>query len=364
MKRLAKKVYNQDPFVQLSASIKSGFASVYVFADGSARGNEEADSNSRESLKNEALDILKAAFLGADEEGLGVSSHEGKEARPADIFDEAMTDSLFGERKIILVRSAEPFLRDSGELLLKYLTSASGNTVLVLIVKSLDGRTAVAKELAKKAAVLKFDPLRGAAVKRWIKDRAEKKYERQISPEAVDTLADAIGGNVGLIDRELEKLTAYIGDRSKINVTDVLALTPAGRLHSIFELTDAVGGRDRKRALAIAHHLFYEGVVLPQMLTLIADQFKKLHEAFMFESEGVSPMSIPEQLKIYHPYAQEKFLAQMKLFASDKKKISPLSKIKTIEDKYEILTNADLDMKLSKKPDLQILEELIIKLCN
>src|SRR5260370_22726190 len=58
---------------------------------------------------------------------------------------------------------------------------------------------------------------------------------------------------------ELEKLILYAGDRKKITLGDVETMVLAAKQRSLYELTDAISGKDRSRALNILDAILTSG---------------------------------------------------------------------------------------------------------
>ena len=72
---------------------------------------------------------------------------------------------------------------------------------------------------------------------------------------------------------EIEKLSLYAGERL-VGVDDIGALVPDARASNIFALVNAMGRRDRTRALQILDTLTREGEYLPLALAFLSTQFR------------------------------------------------------------------------------------------
>jgi DNA polymerase-3 subunit delta len=72
---------------------------------------------------------------------------------------------------------------------------------------------------------------------------------------------------------EIEKLALYAGGR-RVGVDDIAALVPDARASNIFALVNALGRRDRSRALEILDTLTREGEYLPLALAFLSTQFR------------------------------------------------------------------------------------------
>jgi DNA polymerase-3 subunit delta len=95
----------------------------------------------------------------------------------------------------------------------------------------------------------------------------------RIDPAALDLLVEALGADVARIAVEIEKLSLYAGTRV-VGVDDIAALVPDARSTTIFALVNALGRRDRARALEFLDTLTREGEYLPLALAFLSTQFR------------------------------------------------------------------------------------------
>lgn len=109
----------------------------------------------------------------------------------------------------------------------------------------------------------------------WVM-KAAQKLGGQFSRPGAEALAAEIGSNTEQAAREIEKLLTYVNYQRPVDAEDVRELTAPGGEWSVFEMADALGGGDKKRALKVLHHLLDEqdaralfGMVVRQFRLLI-----------------------------------------------------------------------------------------------
>jgi len=95
----------------------------------------------------------------------------------------------------------------------------------------------------------------------------------RMDPAALDLLIEALGAEIARVAVEIEKLSLFAGNRV-ITVDDIGALVPDARATTIFALVNALGRRDRARALGILDTLTREGEYLPLALAFLSTQFR------------------------------------------------------------------------------------------
>ena len=96
---------------------------------------------------------------------------------------------------------------------------------------------------------MEFAPLTGDRLPKWIVHHADKALGREITPEAVALLAEAVGSDLAQLAVELEKLASYTtGDIDERAVSDVVGVR---RGESLGDFLDAVAAKDVVTALGL-----------------------------------------------------------------------------------------------------------------
>lgn len=142
-----------------------------------------------------------------------------------------------------------------------------------------------------------FAPLRGRDLNDWIVQRAEDKGGR-IEPPAVNLLATFVGGDLRLLDQEIEKLHTYVGGERPINVEDVERLVSYVQEANIFHMVDALGRRDTRRAMELLEQLLQGGRHPLYVLRMITRQFRILLQIKELRARGTLPADIASLLRL------------------------------------------------------------------
>jgi DNA polymerase-3 subunit delta len=240
---------------------------------------------------------IKESLTAAFAEG-AVAQHDLAEIPLAAILDDARALSLFASDRLIWVVNAEAALPrttkasedDEGEsesggaagdaaALAAYLKDPTPGVALVFEANRFDfeGEDKRKQERVRKfySAVHDIVELRRFAAHE-ARAEAESLARRagfSIEPAALDLLVEALGADIARIAVEIEKLALYAGKRS-ISSDDIEALVPDARATTIFALVNALGRRDRTRALELLDTLTREGIYLPLALTFLSTQFR------------------------------------------------------------------------------------------
>ena len=199
------------------------------------------------------------------------------------------------------------------------------------------------KTLNKNNAILKlatsheqgfakqFGNLGGRALADWIQKQAENKNGR-ISPHATDLLATNVGSDLRILNNELEKLVLYKKE-AQIEAEDVLMLSPYAAEANIFELVDAIGARNSKRAALLFQKKINEGADPFYLFSMFIRQFRLLVQAKSLLEAGTSPAAVAGEMKI-HKFVGQKLIQQSRGFT--------LEQLRAI---YKHLLNIDVQVK-------------------
>ena len=221
-------------------------------------------------------------------------------------------------------------------------------TVLVLVDEEVQGSNPLLNKLSALAEVRTFPLLRGKDLKAWIRHRV-KGEGGDITPQAVDLLAELIGGDLWAMDGEIQKLLLYSQERP-ICEDDVRQLVSCIQEANIFALVDAVAEGRTELAQQLLHRLYDDGVAPTHILTMITRQFRLIALARDL-GKGLSRLQIQDRLGLKSSYALDKTLSQGKLYS-----------FRGVKQAYDKLLETDLAIKTGKYSDKLALELLVAEL--
>jgi len=130
------------------------------------------------------------------------------------------------------------------------------------------------RQAGDKALVRLFAVPKGGRLVGWIIERV-RELGGEISTQAAASLAGQVGSDLRTLDKELNKLLAYVNFEREIRIEDVQLLAIQEYQEPVFTLVDAIGNRDRKAALFHFHKLIEDQDVL-RVLGMIVRQFRIL----------------------------------------------------------------------------------------
>jgi DNA polymerase-3 subunit delta len=245
-----------------------------------------ADSYLRELCRKKLVD----AYVPEGMRDWGVRRFSAKEDDVSTILGQAQTMPMLAPQQVIFVSEAEAWERlgdDSRDSLVKqisgYLDNPAPFTVLVFEAAALDQRMRLAKMFAEKTLTvsveLSSDVAERARLAVPLSFEMAKELGATLDPDAADELCDILNGDLDAIRTELEKLSAYAGERRKITRADVDLLVISARKYEVWDLADMLAARQPAQALQFLDSLLREGEAAPALLGALAWMYRKLLEA-------------------------------------------------------------------------------------
>jgi DNA polymerase-3 subunit delta len=234
------------------------------------------------------------------------------------------------------------------EGLASYIKQMPETTVLMLVDGEVKDQNPLLKKLSPLAEVRTFPLLRGRDLKAWIQQRV-KEEGGDITPQAVNLLAELIGGDLWAMNGEIQKLLLYSQERP-ISEDDVRQLVSHVQEANIFALVDAVAENRTELGQRILHRLYDEGVAPTYILTMITRQFRLIVQARDL-GKGLSRPQIQDRLGLKSSYGLDKTLSQAKLYDFE-----------GVKRAYDKLLETDLAIKTGKYSDKLALELLVTEL--
>jgi DNA polymerase-3 subunit delta len=244
-------------------------------------------------LKLEAIKEVAKAVLGPDSDDLSLTRLPGPEVDLKTVVDSLLTVSMWNPRRLVLVEDADEFVSNFREGVEAYLDRPAKKSVLILDVKSWPSNTRLYKKVAAIGLPLDCNELKGPALLGWITKACRNRHGKKIDRQAAQLLIDLAGTELGLIDQELAKLAAYVGDAAAIDSTAVEKLVGGWKTETTWKMLDAVRDGQMATALELLDKLLTAGEHSLKLLGGVNYVFRPVGKATELSRQGTS---LPEAL--------------------------------------------------------------------
>jgi DNA polymerase-3 subunit delta len=201
---------------------------------------------------------------------------------------------------------------------------------------------------------------------------------KSIAGDAITDIVERTGFSMRGLESEVEKLLLYVGPRPAITLADVMEVLSSSREANIFDLTNAVSGRDAGRALRALRSLMAQREPIPQILGVLASETRGLivaRGALEQKLGGTLDLGMPFpafQARVLPLLAKEaegddgsaaKLLAMKPFRAFNLLKAATRFSMLELVRGLEAIHETDLALKTSGYPEELLLEQLLLTIC-
>ncbi|HQG04075.1 MAG TPA: DNA polymerase III subunit delta [Thermoleophilia bacterium] len=249
----------------------------------------------------------------------GAEAEKRAAVRRKEALDETLaalaTPSFALGTRLVLVTNGDRWTAKERQTLLDYLRDPMPGTVLAIEGQTFGKDDALVKALggAKKGneRVLCYDLPKRSELTQWVQRTAAREHGTRIGAAEARHLLALVGQQPERLEREIEKLAAYC--RGAVVTTDAIdaVCSPATETR-IFDLTDAVGRRDRAAAFRRLEEVFALGEEPQRVLSTLVRHIRNL-EAALESGPDVSAADLAKQVGV-HPFAARKLLEQRRAY--------------------------------------------------
>ena len=269
---------------------------------------------------------------------------------PARLSDEIAALCMMGGRRVVRVRDASDVL--SGPLQ-SWLDNPIGDALVLIEAGELTPRSAIRKmaESEAKLAALPCYADEGGSLHAVISESL-RNHGLSAETDAVEWLADHLGGDRLLTRSELDKLALYMGDQKRVTLQDALAVTGDTAALSQDDLAMAASDGDQASAQRVLDRLLHEGTSPITLIRGLQRHFTRMHQAASAMAEGKSADQAMASLRPPpHFRVSGRMKGQLSRWSADK-----------LGTALELLLNAEMDCKTTGLPAPEICGRVVLQL--
>jgi DNA polymerase-3 subunit delta len=272
---------------------------------------------------------------------LGVATCDAKA-----VLDEVHNGNMFSAKRILVVNGADAMGKEGEALLVKPLPPG-----LFVILMSREKGGAFFKKVEKEGIVVEL-----GGEKSWEKERSAQDWivhrfqqeKKSIDPAAVHLLAKEAGGEIALLEEEINKIITYAANKTKVTRDDVAAVSISRPAINVFQLSEALFKRDVPNAIALFRALLDEDNSYFAILKQLRNQVKVDLEIASILRAGGNVQDITAAFPYIKGFILEKHLETVRTWGFD-----GLKRALVYLDDFEIRAK-------DGSPDYTLLSDLLI----
>ncbi|MBO7402699.1 MAG: DNA polymerase III subunit delta [Lachnospiraceae bacterium] len=259
---------------------------------------------------------LKDALVPPDDT-INFNSFDGKGLDWNEVMSLGNTMPFFSDHRVIIIDGSGVFKGsgDTGSRVAEWIKTLPETTTVIFSETDVDKRSAPYKAVAETGYASEMNGLTENDLMTFIGQRL-KKNGYNITGNDASYLLVNVGSDMQNLSNELEKLISYALGRTVITREDIDAVCVKQITGKIFDLTDAVGEKNKKKAM----HAYSTMLALRErpagILYRITSHFNYLLQVKDLVNKGKKAVDIAQALGIKQ-YPAEKYCKQCKNFTSD-----------------------------------------------
>lgn len=302
-------------------------------------------------LVQEAVQLLKIKSVDANTIDFNCDMFDVGDTPAAQVKDSAEMLPMMSARRLVVYRGVDDLKDKDWEQLYPLLDNPVESTTFVMTCTSLDKRKKSYKKVAGAAIIVELKRPYESQIADWI-DYLAFQLEITISREAGQLLKQFVGVNLTELNNELGKLRDFLGERKTVEANDVLQVVSQTRVDRIFDLTDAIGRKDRVTALHSLANLLEHGQSEVGVLAMVSRHFRILAQLKDGQRDGLTGQRLATQAGI-PSFLLTQYMEQIRNWDESK-----------IQKTFTVLQDTDRALKSSSVPSHVWLENFILKTCS
>ncbi|SEO32674.1 DNA polymerase III, delta subunit [Amphibacillus marinus] len=240
---------------------------------------------------------------------------------------EAETYPFFGDEKIVIIdrayfltaKQVKTNIEHNIEALINFTNHPVDFATVIIIVpyEKLDERKKITKLVKKQAMYIECATIKEWEIEKWV-DQLIEKYGLTIEKQAKELLISETGAHLALIEKEIEKLSLYIGQDQR-HITEAVArelVSHQGETSGL-KLVDAVIAKDLNRAIQTFKDLLRLNEEPIALIALLASQLRTIYQVKTLIQKGYNQRQITQQLKL-HPFVVKMAAERERRFSIEK----------------------------------------------
>jgi len=234
------------------------------------------------------------------------------------IIDNCEQLPFFDNKKVIYIKNSGFFASSKKipqsvvEKVIEYFEKLPDYLEVIFNEESIDKRLSVYKKLSKIAKFEEFKFRGEVDLSNWIVS-GMKKCGGSIDIEDARYLAEVCGPSMSFLHSEIKKLAILSKEGEKVDRALIDAVCVKSVQGIIFDLTDALGGKDKAKALKLLEELILKKEAEQFILIMLYKHFRNLYLLRVATDEGCASA---EYLGI-NPYVYRKLLSQVKKYTEE-----------------------------------------------
>ena len=248
-----------------------------------------------EYSKRNIKKLLANAIVSSDD-NMNRSHYEGKNINYKEVIELCETMPFFSDRRLVILENTGCYEKVCEELV-EYLPELTETTFIIFAEEKVDKRGKMYKLVKEKGYICECNRLNNDSLMKWILTKIGKE-NKKITRETMNYIIDNLGNDLEKISCEIEKLLCYTLNKEVIEISDVDAVCTQEITGKIFEMIDAMGNKNKEKALKLYYDLLSQKEPPMRILFMLSRQFNIMLQVKELSDKRVDKKDIENKLKM------------------------------------------------------------------
>lgn len=301
---------------------------------------------------DELLKTLKSKSIPVGLDDFNYEVFYAADAKMSDVIRSLDTLPVMSPSRLVLLKEAHSLKEKETEELLRMISKPLESTCFALISHKVDKRKKLFKEFEKKGVTIELARPYENQMGYWV-EYIGKRCGLTIASNASAALVQIVGTNLSEIKYEMDKLSDFKGPTNRnVSLDDVSLVVSRAKLENIFELSHALGAKDRVEALNRLCTLLAQGQNEIGALALLVRHLRLLLSIQEGLKEGLQGSRLARKAGVAE-FFLKRYLEQVRFWSSNK-----------LENAFCLARETDKAIKSSPLSSHIWLENFILQACH
>ena len=300
-------------------------------------------------LIEEAIKTITTTWLGVEYDPLQIITLNSKELTSDQFLTSVLTFDIFVQKRLALLRDVDQLANDVLTNIAESISQLPPKTLLICtVVAKKAPHNKLIKTVKQIGKIIDIPMLKGRELYRLVRQKADElglSIDEEVEAELVATFSN----DLYLLYNELVKLSSFVGsNKEQVGIKDLQAVMGKSSLHSIFNLTDALGAKELSRARQDLQDLLQSGESPIYVITMLQWHLANLWQC---KASAIQDGQALAKLLNIHPYVASKSIRQANNFT-----------LEELEESYLLTVETEYRLKTGKAPRIDVeLDRLLVK---
>lgn len=259
--------------------------------------------------------------------------------------------SLFTAQTLVILKSAERLKAAERERLAKATETRDATQPLIVCAHGrVDLRQQFFSLCVKLGFSAEFRPPFANQMAGWVQ-RLARERKIKISEDAAQLLADLVGQDLFALAMEIDKIAAFVFPANAITVDEVRVCVGDVHQYDAFSLADALGQRDRPKALSLLRRVLTNENEALRILHALVGHFRRLWQVKDLLAGGIPETQI-ERVTSLRGQRLRSLLSQSRMYSTH-----------DLQRFVHRAAELDLTLKSSRSSPSILFDALVLEMC-